>query len=179
MSPGNPEFRALYDAHVGFVWRCLRRLGIREADLMDVTQRVFVTTFIKLPEFEGRSAITSWLFGICQRVASDYRRSAPIRREVVTDAALFEHTISEHNPSQESESRMLAARAEEILQKIPENQRLVFVLYELEEMSGLEIAEALQLSLGTVRSRLRLAREAFRRELKRLAAASGEKEAVG
>ena len=74
---------------------------------------------------------------------------------------------------------MLAARAEEILQKIPEAQRLVFVLFELEEMSGLEIAEALDLSLGTVRSRLRLAREAFRRELKRLAAAGGEKEAVG
>ena len=179
MNAGDAEFRALYDANVDFVWRCLRRLGVREADLMDVTQKVFMTAFVKLPEFEGRSLLSSWLFGICQRVASDYRRSAPIRREVVTDAAVFEHAASQHNPSQESESRMLAARAEEILQKIPEAQRLVFVLFELEEMSGLEIAEALDLSLGTVRSRLRLARDAFRRELKRLAAAGGEKEAVG
>jgi RNA polymerase sigma-70 factor (ECF subfamily) len=179
MNAGKPEFRALYDAHVGFVWRCLRRLGIREADLMDVTQRVFVTAFLKLPEFEGRSALSSWLFGICQRLASDYRRSAPIRREVITDAAVFERAASEHPPGQESESRLLAARAEEILQKIPEAQRLVFVLFEVEDMSGQEIAEALDISLGTVRSRLRLAREAFRRELKRLSAGGGEEEAVG
>jgi RNA polymerase sigma-70 factor (ECF subfamily) len=177
MSAERPEFRALYDAHVGFVWRCLRRLGIREADSMDVTQRVFVVAFMKLGEFEGRSAMTSWLFGICQRVASDYRRSAPIRREVVTDARLLERAEATENPGRESESRQLAQRAEQILQKIPEAQRLVFVLFEVEEMSGVEIAEALSISLGTVRSRLRLAREAFRRELERLEAVDGTKEA--
>ena len=85
MNQPDPQFRALYDAHVNFVWRNLRRLGVRESDLMDVTQKVFLTAFIKLPEFEGRSLLSSWLFGICTRTASDYRRSAPIRREVATE----------------------------------------------------------------------------------------------
>jgi RNA polymerase sigma-70 factor (ECF subfamily) len=57
-----------------------------------------------------------------------------------------------------------------MLNKLPEAQRLVFVLFELEDLSGSEIAELLGISLGTVRSRLRLAREVFTREVKRLSA---------
>jgi RNA polymerase sigma-70 factor (ECF subfamily) len=178
MHPSEPDFRLLYEAHVDFVWRCLRRFGVREADLMDVTQKVFLTAFMKRAEFEGRSAITSWLFGICQRIASDYRRSAPIRREVALDSATVEQAAQgTADPARESESRQHALLAESILQKLPEAQREVFELFELEDMSGQEIADALSISLGTVRSRLRLAREAFRREVKRLTAISA-KEAV-
>ena len=61
--------------------------------------------------------------------------------------------------------------AEAILDKLPDEQRAVFVLFELEELSGEEIAALLGLSVGTVRSRLRLARELFRREVARLRAA--------
>jgi RNA polymerase sigma-70 factor (ECF subfamily) len=170
MSAGDAEFRALYDAHVDFVWRCLRRLGVREADLMDVTQKVFMTAFVKLPEFEGRSLLSSWLFGICQRVASDYRRSAPIRREVMTDVSELEgHTPELHgDTAHDSDTRQRAALAESILAKLPEAQRTVFVMFEVEGMSGDEIAELLSISVGTVRSRLRLARELFRREARRL-----------
>lgn len=177
LSP-DPQFRALYDAHVNFVWRCLRRLGVRESDLMDVTQKVFLTAFIKLPDFEGRSALTSWLFGICQRIASDYRRSAPIRREVPTDTAEFDRygeVVDDvlHDADAGRRSRL----AEAILHKLPEEQRLVFVLFELEELSGQEIADMLQIPVGTVRSRLRIARDTFRREVKRLALVRAAKEA--
>jgi RNA polymerase sigma-70 factor (ECF subfamily) len=179
MADGQAEFRDLYDVHVDFVWRCLRRLGIREADLMDSTQKVFLTAYLKLPEFEGRSALSSWLFAICQRVAGDYRRSAPIRREVATDGSLFEMaaTAGDDDPAQQSESREHAVVAEEMLAKLPEAQRTAFLLFEVEGLSGQEIADALGVSLGTVRSRLRLAREAFRRELKRRSAGSA-REAV-
>src|SRR4051812_30962026 len=105
MKPAAPEFRALYEAHVAFVWRCLRRLGIREADLMDMTQKVFLTAFVKLPGFEGRAALTTWLFGICQRLASDYRRSAPIRREIATDTTAFEQAAAGEDPARLSEER--------------------------------------------------------------------------
>jgi RNA polymerase sigma-70 factor (ECF subfamily) len=147
---------------------------------MDLTQKVFLTVHVKLHEFEGRSAITTWLFGICQRVASDYRRSASIRREIATDASELEVELEGVAPEElvsSSESREQVRVAEAILAKIPEPQRLVFVMFELEEMSGQAIAELLNISVGTVRSRLRLAREAFRREVKRLQAA-GTKEAV-
>lgn len=183
MSQTEPQFRALYDAHVNFVWRCLRRQGVRESDLMDLTQKVFLTAFVKLPEFEGRSRISSWLFGICQRVASDYRRSAPVRREVPTDTSeLDKYSDPQQEQAHQSDVRRRASLAEAILSKLPEEQQLVFVLFEIEELPGQEIAELLELSLGTVRSRLRLARETFRREVKRLAlanssAAGGTREA--
>ena len=169
MSTPDPEFRALYDAHFDFVWRSLRRLGVREPDVLDLAQKVFLTAHLKLAEFEGRSRITTWLFGICQRVASDHRRSAPVRREVATDAAELERAsgAGEAAAVAQLEARQRARLAEAILDKLPEAQRVVFVLFELEEMSGEEIAELLAISVGTVRSRLRLAREAFAREVKR------------
>jgi RNA polymerase sigma-70 factor, ECF subfamily len=70
--------------------------------------------------------------------------------------------------------------AEAILSRLPEPQRIVFVLFELEEMSGDDIAALLEIPVGTVRSRLRLARETFRREVRRLSAAGSvpRKEAV-
>ncbi|WP_441289022.1 RNA polymerase sigma factor [Sorangium sp. KYC3313] len=181
MSTPDPEFRALYDAHFNFVWCSLRRLGVREADVLDLAQKVFLTAHVKLPEFEGRSLLTTWLFGICQRVASDYRRSARFRREVTTDAAEMDlYGGASEELAQNAESRQRAQVAEAILNKLPEPQRLVFVLFELEEKSGQEIADLLGISVGTVRSRLRLARETFSREVKRLALAqdASRKEAV-
>jgi RNA polymerase sigma-70 factor (ECF subfamily) len=182
MSVPAQEFRAIYEAHLDFVWRSLRRLGVRQADAMDLAQKVFLTAHTKLPEFEGRSRLRTWLFAICQRVASDYRRSAPLRREVTTDASeidLFGASPSGANGDR-SEARQRLQLAEAMLDKLPEAQKLVFILFELEELSGDEIAELLGISVGTVRSRLRLARDAFGREVKRLAAASGggRKEAV-
>ena len=83
MSEDLSHFRALYEAHFRFVWGALRRLGVREADALDLTQKVFVTVHARLSGFEGRSRLRTWIFGICQRVASDYRRSAPIRPAMV------------------------------------------------------------------------------------------------
>ncbi|HVR21061.1 MAG TPA: RNA polymerase sigma factor [Polyangiaceae bacterium] len=170
MSSPDPRFRAIYDAHFDFVWRSLRRLGVREPDVLDLAQKVFLTAHVKLPEFEGRSRVSTWLFGICQRVASDYRRSAVFRREVATDAAEIElFGTSPDDASSGMEARQTAALAEALLSKLPEEQRVVFVLFELEEMSGQDIAELLDVPVGTIRSRLRLARETFSREVKRLA----------
>lgn len=179
MSASESEFRALYDAHFEFVWRSLRRLGVREPDVLDIAQKVFLVAHLKLAEFEGRSRVTTWLFSICQRVASDYRRSAPVRREVATEASELERVSELQGVALEQlEARQKARLAEAILDKVPETQRVVLVLFELEGMSGEEIAELLEVSVGTVRSRLRLAREAFSREAKRLAVESARKEAV-
>jgi RNA polymerase sigma-70 factor, ECF subfamily len=176
MNEPNRAFRELYDQHFQFVWRSLRRLGIPEADATDLTQKVFLTAHIKLAQFEGRARITTWLFAICQRVASDYRRSAAVRRELTAERA-HELVAEQPDPASAAEARGRVQLAEAILDKLSEQQRVVFVLFELEEMSGEEIAALLELPIGTVRSRLRLAREAFRREVKRLHAAVA-KEAV-
>jgi len=176
-----PDFRSIYDTYFNFVWCSLRRLGVRESDVMDLTQKVFLVVNQKLAGFEGRSQLATWIFGISQRVASDYRRSALIRCEVVTDASELDLRADEDDGLiEKSESRRRAEVAEAILSRLPEPQRVVFVLFELEEMSGDDIAALLEVPVGTVRSRLRLARETFRREVRRLAAAGSvpRKEAV-
>jgi RNA polymerase sigma-70 factor (ECF subfamily) len=66
-----PSFPDVYDAYLLFARRTLRRLGVRDADLMDMTQNVFLVVHRKLPRFEGRSKLTTWLYGICRRIATD------------------------------------------------------------------------------------------------------------
>jgi len=168
LAPPSFEFRQVYDTHFRFAWRALRRLGVREADLMDMTQNVFVVVHRKLSGFEGRSDLTTWLFGICRRVAIDYRRSARIRREVPADARQIASLSGPEPASDATDKAHLAALAESLLDRLPEKLRVVFVLFELDEMSGDDIAALLDIPVGTVRSRLRLAREAFQREAGRL-----------
>jgi RNA polymerase sigma-70 factor (ECF subfamily) len=152
--------------YFGFVWRTLARMHVREADLLDLTQNVFVIVHRQLPGFEGRSELTTWLYSICRRVARDYLRSAPVRREVLVDVreaaqrgGLREATV--HRLDSQDLSQLL----ESILKRIPEKLRKVFVMFELDELSGDEIARLLDIPVGTVRSRLRLARVAFQRHV--------------
>lgn len=164
-------FREIYDEHLDFVWRSLRRLGVSEADAPDAAQEVFVVVHRKLPEFEARAKVTTWLFGICLRVASDRRRRAGTRREVVgNDDAIASVADDAPNAEHSHERRQQRALVDRILDALPMEQRAVFVLYELEEMSGDEIAAALGIPTGTVHSRLRLAREAFRAAVARIEA---------
>lgn len=152
---------------------------MREADALDVSQKVFLVAHTKLDQFEARAQMTSWLFEICRRAASDHRRSAAVRREVITDSAHIEREgEATGDGAARLETQQRAQAAEALLDKLPEPQRVVFVLFELEELSGEAISALLGIPVGTVRSRLRLARETFSREVKRFAAAqdSGRRE---
>src|SRR5262249_46782535 len=82
-------FEETYRAHFAFVWRSLRRLGIAEDDATDAAQDVFIVVHRKLPEFAGRSKVTTWLYGICFRVASERRRAVPRPRLGEEEAAAF------------------------------------------------------------------------------------------
>jgi len=154
-----PSFDAVYDAHVGFVWRVLRTLGVTETQIEDAVQDVFVVVHRRLCEWEGRAAITTWLFAIARRVASAYRRRAttPNNR---TEALHDEHVA--HTDTFADMSRaQAAATVLEILQQLDEDKRIVFALVELEQLSVPEVAQMLDLNLNTAYSRLRLARRAF------------------
>lgn len=150
-------FRQVFEDHAPFVWRCLRRLGVSSADVEDVCQEVFVVVHRKLAQFDGRSSQRAWLYGICVRKASDYRRSARVRR-VSTGGRVPEVSVA---ASQAEELDRRAARdlLDDILGKLGERQRVVFVLYEIEQLSMAEIAETLDCPLQTAYSRLRAARE--------------------
>ncbi len=164
------KFERIYQEHFRQVWRFLARLGVPERDLPDAVQDVFVVVHRKLEEFEGRSRVETWLYGICMRVASDRRRRASQRWESL------EHPEEEQSdPLQNADDEKLGLRAlaQRILLSMPLEQRAVFVCFELEGLSSQEVAERLEIPLGTVHSRLRLARAAFRKELARLRAREG------
>jgi RNA polymerase sigma-70 factor (ECF subfamily) len=161
------SFEEVYEAHFSYVFRTLRRLGVREADASDAAQDVFMVVHRRLPEFEGRAKMTTWLFRICRHTASDWRRSARVRHESQASADMPEPTEKGPDAAAQLARRQELQLVEAILDELPEEQREVFILFELEEMEGDEIADVLTLPVGTVRSRLRLAREAFQRNVQR------------
>ncbi len=162
------SLKEVYDEHFRFVWRSLRRLGVREADVPDIAQDVFLVVHRKLVEFEGRSKMTTWLFAICMNMTRDYKR-AGARREVPDgDATADAKRDSSADLAADLERRRRLTLLEEILDELGEEQRTVFVLFELESLPGHEIAELLDIPVGTVHSRLRLARDAFRKVTSRM-----------
>ncbi len=110
----------------------------------------------------------TWLFGIARRVASDMRKSAAARHEVLDEASRDDVPDSKRDLAVWAERSEELARAEELLRTLPEEQRLVFALFEIEEWTGAEIAEAYEVSVATVHSRLRLAREAIKKKLEEM-----------
>jgi RNA polymerase sigma-70 factor (ECF subfamily) len=156
-----PSFDDLYVANVTFVWRIARALGVPDAALEDAVQDVFVVVHRKLPDFEARAAITTWLFAITRRVAATHRRrgdrSSPLEHEPVSETDTF---------AQVSRAQA-AATVAAILEDLDDDKRVVFVLVELEQLSVPEVAGMLELNLNTTYSRLRLARRAFEAALRR------------
>ncbi len=155
--PEVPSLRAIFDEYAAFVWRSLRHLGVAERDIDDVCQEVFIVVSRKLESFEGRSAIRTWVYGICIRTASDYRRRAHVRRE----QPVSEIPTGIQEPEQESalDEAQKRQRLNDLLSLLDEDKRQVFVLYEIEELEMKEIADAMGTPLQTAYSRLRAARK--------------------
>jgi len=166
------SFRAIYDEHVSFVFRTLRRLGVPDRMLPDAVQEVFTVAFRALDSFEGRSTLRTWLYGIARRIASDVRRSAPERLEVL-DGESRDGADSKSDVAMWAEQSEALARAEALINALPDEQRTVFALFEVEGWTGAEIAEATDATVATVHSQLRLAREGIKRQL-----ASAESEEI-
>lgn len=162
--------KEVYDAHWEFVWRALRANGVREADLEDQTHEVFLVVQRKLHEFEGRSKLTSWLFAIAARVASDWRRRAHVRRERLSSEPHDEVPSIDESGEDAVARRQARDALEWILDEMPAEQRVVFSLFELDGMSADDIAPLVDAPPNTVYSRLRLARRHFERSLARLRA---------
>ena len=164
-----PAFDDIYEAHVGFVWRVLRTFGLTDGQLEDAVQDVFVVVHRRLPGWEGRAAITTWLFAIARRVASVHRRRADRRTRELPMEQIDQHGEPEAagaDPFADLSRAQAAATVLAILEQIDEDKRIVFALVELEQLSVPEVARMLDLNLNTAYSRLRLARQAFEAAVK-------------
>lgn len=155
----------LYTNYFDFVWRSVRRLGVHPAQIEDAVQDVFVVVQRRLKDFEQRSSLKTWLFGIALRVAKDYRRRGAKRGVELTvlDAVL----VGAHSDPQQAAIETEAARiVQSALERLSDERRIVFIMAELEDFTAAEIGESLGLGINSVYSRLRLARRDFAHALR-------------
>jgi RNA polymerase sigma-70 factor (ECF subfamily) len=161
-------FRALYDDHLDFVWRNLRRLGVPDSDAEDRAQEVFVVAHRRFYEFEDRGrGPRAWLFQIVLRVASDARRHRRRHPEFPDGGDAVERVSVEPPQAGAMDRRDTLARLDAALSVLDLDRRAVLVLHEIEEMTAPEIAQVLGVPLNTVYSRLRVAREKLEAALAR------------
>ncbi|WP_437924598.1 RNA polymerase sigma factor [Sorangium sp. So ce291] len=155
----------IFEENAAYVWRVLRRLGVGEADVEDVCQEVFLMVHRKLDTFDGSSALRTWLYGICLRLASEYRRRPHRRREEVADTVPEQVMAA---PQDETLDRRRALdQLDAALEQLDDDKRAVFVLHEIEQVPMAEIAKAAGCPLQTAYSRLRAARAQIEAAMRR------------
>jgi RNA polymerase sigma-70 factor (ECF subfamily) len=169
---GLPDFPALYQTHFDFVWRSLRRLGVPESALDDAHQEVFLVAHKRLRQFEGRSTLKTWLFGILLNVVRRHRRA---RRRDASHDPLPDTLVDTNQPGPlEAAAKCEAAQMlQAFLDGLDADKRAVFILAELEQMTAQEVAEATDTNVRTVYSRLRVARQQFEQAVARHRARDG------
>jgi RNA polymerase sigma-70 factor (ECF subfamily) len=170
VAAARPTFDQVFEEHAPYVWRVLRRLGVRHDDVKDVCQEVFIVVHGKLSTYDGRCSISTWLWGLCRRKASEYRRSPHVGREdlVVAPPERGEPPSQESEMDHRAKLRLLDAA----LAGLDEDKRIVFVLHGIEEVPMKEIAEACGCPLQTAYSRYHAAQRQVEASLLRLSRSS-------
>lgn len=160
-------FAHVFRTHARYVLGLVRRLGVCERDAEDVAQEVFLAVHAGLARFEGRAKLKTWLCSICVHKVQDYRRQAFRRRETVTaePVPLTAAEVVRYEIARKEHVRLL----EDLLGRLSEGQRQVFVLYEVEGLSMAEAARVLECPLFTAYGRLRTARREVRAYFERAA----------
>jgi RNA polymerase sigma-70 factor (ECF subfamily) len=155
------RLRLMVDQHFDAVWRALRRLGVPAGAADDEAQKVFLVAARRLPEIEAGGE-RQYLLGIAWRVASDARHALFRRREVPLgdmDPELSLGAAPARRPDEALEQKQALELLAALLDEMPQALRDAFVLFELEELSAIDVARLLKVPVGTVASRVRRARE--------------------
>lgn len=156
-------WKALHDAHFEFVWKVARRLGTPPEELDDVCQETFLVAFRRMDQFQhGR--LTTWLYRIVENIVSGRHRRRRVRRAL---GQIFHRSGPEQivwrTPHDEAVSRQCEAQVAQVLERMAPKKREVFALFELEGLSGEQIAERVGCKVATVWTRLHHARRDFER----------------
>jgi RNA polymerase sigma-70 factor (ECF subfamily) len=159
-APALPPFRDLYEKYFAFTWRSLRYLGVQSGHLDDAVQEVWVVVHRRYAEFEGRSDIKTWLFGITVNVQRNLFRAG--RRHSGTVALPSGLASPVPNPMLEREGREAWSLVLSFLDTLDDTRRAVFVSSLLEGMSPAETAEITGLDVATVYHRTSALRRSFR-----------------
>ena len=151
-------FERIYEEHFEDVERWIRALGGRAADVADLAQDVFIVAFRRFSEFDGQN-VTAWLYQITRRKLRDYRSLSWIKRLFTNqNGSTFESAAMGDDQLQHIENSRRQALLERILNRLPAEQRAAFVLFEIDGLTGAEIAVIQQVPINTVWARIHRAR---------------------
>lgn len=159
------DLRRLYAEHADFVRRVVLKLGGPSTDADDLMQEVFLVALHRIGMLQDPTAARSWLYGISVRVVASARRRAKLRRVFSLDES--QEPSGGETPASSFEKREASEKVYRLLDKIAEKKRTVFIMYELEGMSGEEIAAVVGCPVKTVWTRLHHARKEFLAKLER------------
>jgi len=165
-----PEFTVLYRTHAKQVARWVRHIGGPLLDVDDLVQDIFLVVRRRLPAYRGDGQISTWLYRITSNVVRAARRRERLRRMWPRERrAEVERTLGRAHltPVEDLERRQASQLVYRMLDRLPEKYRSVVILFELEEMSGDEIAALTGLKVATVWVRLHRGRAQFLREVQR------------
>jgi RNA polymerase sigma-70 factor (ECF subfamily) len=156
----------MFDTYAPFVWRVLRRLGVRGPDIEDVCQEVFLVVHRRLPEFRRRSSFRTWIYGISTNLASEYRRRPHHRREDLSASPPEPVLFAPQDAV--VDSRRALDRLDAVLDELDEAKRTAFVLHEIEGLPMSEVAAIMGCPLQTAYSRAHAARKQVDAAMKRV-----------
>lgn len=162
--PAHAQVATLFREHADFVFRVVRRLGVADRDADDVVQEVFLVVHRRIGDYEPRSTLRAWIYGIAVRTAYDYRKRAPRRREVL-GAETPEPSV-DHTPYDAAVERQHLTALDAALETLDDDKRAVFVLHAIEELTMAEVCTALGCPLQTAYTRFYAARTALVRHLR-------------
>jgi len=162
---GAPDAGSLYRAHVRQVARWAGRLAGPTLDVEDIVHEVFTIAHQRLPSFRGESSVTTWLFGITDRVVRHRRRRARWRRWLSGSADESAGHLAAPGPDalRLVECQETARAVYRVLDRLPERDRRALILFELEELTAEEVGALLGIRPGNARLRLHRARARFMR----------------
>jgi RNA polymerase sigma-70 factor, ECF subfamily len=163
-------FNALVEKHQTRAYQYAYRLTRNSDEASDIVVEAFLRVFNALPNFKGQSSFITWLYRIMTNCYLDHRKRDKSKRNVSLDSTLptesgeLVRQVVDTNPSpyDQSEKDARSRRIDSAVNELPEYQRAMIVMYHAEMMSYEEIASALDLPVGTVKSRLNRARLSLR-----------------
>jgi len=163
------DFDQVYEQFKLPVWRLARRLTRNDEEALDTTQEIFLRVWRGLPGFRGEAKISTWVFQIAWNHLRAHRRRMGRNLQFISEGTDGDRELAmiardpHADPERRAASVELLDRVEDALAELPEHYRVVVWLRDGEELSYREIADTLDLPIGTVRSRLARARDALRR----------------
>jgi RNA polymerase sigma-70 factor (ECF subfamily) len=151
-------FSELFRRHQNDVSRLVARMLGSSGDAQDVVQEVFLQVFRSLPDFRGKSRLSTWVYRVAVNVVLMHRRANRSRPVLASEDLAPPAADPRPLPDEEVERSLRVAVLEQLMERLSEKKRTVFVLHELQGLSPLEIAEIVGAPVLTVRTRLFYAR---------------------